>query len=266
MAIRCEALCKQLGPNLVLNDINLEVAHGDVVGVLGPSGSGKSTLLRCLNWLSPPTKGHVWLGSEMLGMRMDSQGKAHPLKERVIRTQRSRIGMVFQSFNLWPHMTALDNAMEGLLSVRRMTRAQAQETAATALRVVGLGHKLDSHPGSLSGGQQQRVAIARTIAMAPEIILFDEPTSALDPELVGEVLAVMRELALRPTTMIVVTHEVDFADEVCNRVVFMDAGRIVEQGPPSQILHVPREERTQRFLARYAGRGRSPSPAAHPLP
>src|SRR5258706_2958268 len=239
-AIRCEGLCKDLGGHRVLDRIDLAVAAGEVVSILGPSGSGKSTLLRCLNWLSPPTEGRVWLAGDLLGLRIDAHGRPHALGERAVRLQRSRIGMVFQSFNLWPHMTALDNVMEGLLSVRRLPQPQARARAEEALRGVGLGHKLDSHPARLSGGQQQRVAIARTIAMQPEVILFDEPTSALDPELVGEVLAVMRELALRPTTMVVVTHEIGFADEVCNRVVFMDAGRIVEQGPPSQILHVPR--------------------------
>jgi polar amino acid transport system ATP-binding protein len=260
-AIRCEGLCKELGANLVLENIDLQVKHGEVVGVLGPSGSGKSTLLRCLNWLSPPTRGRVWLGGELLGMRLDAHGQGRPLRERAIRAQRSRIGMVFQSFNLWPHMTALENAMEGLLSVRHMPGPQARDVAANSLRIVGLENKLDCYPGKLSGGQQQRVAIARTIAMAPEIILFDEPTSALDPELVGEVLAVMRELALRPTTMIVVTHEIDFADEVCDRVVFMDQGRIVEQGVPSNVLHAPSEERTLRFLSRFASR-RPPSTEA----
>jgi polar amino acid transport system ATP-binding protein len=161
--------------------------------------------------------------------------------------------MVFQSFNLWPHMTALENVMEGLLSVKRLVRADAVQQASAALRDVGLAHKLESFPAQLSGGQQQRVAIARTIAMQPEVILFDEPTSALDPELVAEVLGVMRELALKHTTMIVVTHEIAFAESVCERVVFMDQGRIVEQGPPSQVLRAPIHERTQRFLGRFAG-------------
>ncbi len=252
IAIRCEGLCKDLGGNRVLSDVDLAVSVGEVVSVLGPSGSGKSTLLRCLNWLSPPTAGRVWLGDEMLGQRLDDSGAAHKLQERAIRIQRSRIGMVFQSFNLWPHMTALDNVAEGLLAVRKLPRVQALAQAAQSLRGVGLGQKLDSHPARLSGGQQQRVAIARTIAMQPEVILFDEPTSALDPELVGEVLAVMRELALRPTTMLIVTHEIAFAESVCDRVVFMDHGRIVEQGPPAQVLRAPKEERTQRFLGRLS--------------
>ncbi|APW39614.1 ectoine/hydroxyectoine ABC transporter ATP-binding protein EhuA [Rhodoferax koreense] len=251
-AIRCEGLCQDLGGQRVLQGIDLAVAKGEVVSVLGPSGSGKSTLLRCLNWLAPPTAGRVWLGNEEVGVKPDRHGRQRPLADAAVRAQRSRIGMVFQSFNLWPHMTALENVMEGLLSVKRLARAEAHERAAAALREVGLGHKLDSHPARLSGGQQQRVAIARTIAMQPEVILFDEPTSALDPELVGEVLGVMRELALRHTTMIVVTHEIAFADGVCDRVVFMDQGRIVEQGPPAQVLRAPQQERTQRFLGRFA--------------
>jgi polar amino acid transport system ATP-binding protein len=251
IAIRCQGLCKDLGGQRVLQGIDLSVAAGEVVSILGPSGSGKSTLLRCLNWLSPPTEGRVWIGEEQVGVMVDGRGRSHPLGEREIRRQRSRIGMVFQSFNLWPHMSALENVMEGLLSVRRLSRPEASQRAARFLEDVGLAHKLDSRPANLSGGQQQRVAIARTIAMEPEVILFDEPTSALDPELVGEVLGVMRDLALRPTTMIVVTHEVAFADNVCDRVVFMDHGQIVEQGPPAQILHSPVQERTQRFLARY---------------
>ena len=265
-AIRCEGLRKTLGTNLVLDGIDLDVAQGEVVSILGPSGSGKSTLLRCLNWLSPPTSGHVWLGGELLGQRLDAHGRVRPLGKRAIRQQRSRIGMVFQSFNLWPHLTALENVMEGLLSVRRQPRAQAHEGAASALTLVGLADKLGSHPARLSGGQQQRVAIARTIAMAPEIILFDEPTSALDPELVGEVLSVMRELASRSTTMVVVTHEIEFANDVCDRVVFMDGGRIIEQGSPSKVLANPSQERTQRFLGRFASGRNSAKGAIHTPP
>jgi polar amino acid transport system ATP-binding protein len=252
-AIRCEQLCKTLGENSILRGIDLEVDHGEVVSVLGPSGSGKSTLLRCLNWLSPPTSGRVWLGDERVGVSVDSSGRERQRSARAIRSQRSRIGMVFQSFNLWPHMTAIDNVMEGLIAVRGLTRIAARERAAEALGLVGLGSRADSYPGGLSGGQQQRVGIARTIAMAPEIILFDEPTSSLDPELVGEVLSVIRDLARRPTTMIVVTHEIEFAESVCDRVIFMDQGLIVEQGPPAQVLRSPQEQRTKRFLSRFTG-------------
>ena len=250
-AIRCEKLCKTLGGNQVLHGIDLRVRHGEVVSVLGPSGSGKSTLLRCLNWLSPPTSGIVWLGDEMVGIEVDQSGRQRLRSARALRRQRSRIGMVFQSFNLWPHMTALQNVTEGLLSVRGLARPDAVAKASEALRAVGLSHKQDSYPAGLSGGQQQRVGIARTIAMQPEIILFDEPTSSLDPELVGEVLAVIRDLARRPTTMIVVTHEMDFAESVCDRVVFMDHGVIVEEGSPGQVLRAPSEDRTRRFLSRF---------------
>ena len=250
-ALRCEGLTKVLGGQQVLEGVDLRVERGEVVSVLGPSGSGKSTLLRCLNWLSPPTDGRVWIGDELLGLRQDAAGRTRPLGDRQVRAQRSRIGMVFQAFNLWPHMTALENVMEGLLGVRKMNRPDAIEAASAALRQVGLASKRESYPAHLSGGQQQRVAIARTIAMAPEVILFDEPTSALDPELVGEVLGVMRALAEQSTTMIVVTHEIAFAEEVCSRVVFMDQGRIVEQGPPAQVLRAPVEERTRRFLGRF---------------
>jgi len=250
-AIRCGKICKTLGGNLILRDIDLAVRRGEVVSVLGRSGSGKSTLLRCLNWLSPPTSGVVWLGDEMVGIEIDQSGRERLRSASALRRQRSRIGMVFQQFNLWPHMTALQNVMEGLMSVRGLVRAHALEKAREALAGVGLSHKQDSYPASLSGGEQQRVGIARTIAMEPEIILFDEPTSALDPELVGEVLAVMRDLARRPTTMIVVTHEIGFADDVCDRVVFMDQGVIIEEGPPAQVLHAPSEERTRRFLSRF---------------
>jgi polar amino acid transport system ATP-binding protein len=250
-AIRCEGLTKVLGQQQILDGVSLQVSRGEVVSVLGPSGSGKSTLLRCLNWLSPPTAGEVWLGDERVGVKAGADGRCRPLSERQVRAQRARIGMVFQQFNLWPHMTALENVMEGLLAVRRMNRLEAVEAATHALRQVGLGGRRDHRPGQLSGGQQQRVAIARTLAMAPEVVLFDEPTSALDPELVGEVLNVMRGLAGQSTTMIVVTHEIGFAQEVCDRVVFMDQGRIVEQGPPAQVLHDPVEERTRRFLGRF---------------
>ena len=261
-AIRCEKLCKTLGGNQILRGIDLAVRKGEVVSVLGPSGSGKSTLLRCLNWLSPPTSGVVWLGDEMVGIAVDESGQHRLRSASALRRQRSRIGMVFQSFNLWPHMTALQNVAEGLISVRRLTRQDAVAKASEALRTVGLSQKQDSYPGGLSGGQQQRVGIARTIAMQPEIILFDEPTSSLDPELVGEVLAVIRDLARRPTTMIVVTHEIDFAESVCDRVVFMDQGVIVEEGSPSRVLRSPSEDRTRRFLSRFTlARGGIPSGA-----
>src|ERR1700756_2546833 len=225
-ALRARDIVKSFGSQRILDSVSLDVARGEVVCILGPSGSGKSTLLRCLNWLSPPDAGEVWIGDERVGMRNASV----PRPEREIRAQRSRIGMVFQSFNLWPHMTVLENVMEGLLSVKRMNRLAATDRAVEALHQVGLGGKHASMPANLSGGQQQRVGIARTLAMAPEVILFDEPTSALDPELVGEVLATIRSLAEENRTMVIVTHEMSFARDVANRVIFFDKGVIVEQG------------------------------------
>jgi polar amino acid transport system ATP-binding protein len=251
VALKASGIVKSFGANRVLDGIDLAVVRGETVCVLGPSGSGKSTLLRCLNWLTPPDEGAIWIGDQRLGLRESPNGATSRRPDREIRAQRSRIGMVFQSFNLWPHMTALENVMEGLLSVKRMNRLAATGLAAEALRQVGLSGKHTAMPATLSGGQQQRVGIARTLAMAPEVILFDEPTSALDPELVGEVLAVMRGLAANDTTMIVVTHEIGFARDVADRVIFMDCGRIVEQGPPAQVLETPSSPRLQQFLYRF---------------
>jgi polar amino acid transport system ATP-binding protein len=251
VALKANGIVKSFGANRILDGVDLTVARGETVCVLGPSGSGKSTLLRCLNWLSPPDEGAIWIGDERIGLRENANGETSPRPDREIRAQRSRIGMVFQSFNLWPHMTALENVMEGLLSVKRMNRLAATDLAIEALRQVGLSGKHTSMPAQLSGGQQQRVGIARTLAMAPEVILFDEPTSALDPELVGEVLAVMRGLAANDTTMIVVTHEIGFARDVADRVIFMDGGHIVEQGPPAQVLDTPSSPRLQQFLYRF---------------
>jgi polar amino acid transport system ATP-binding protein len=251
VALKARGIVKSFGANRILDGVDLTVARGETVCVLGPSGSGKSTLLRCLNWLSPPDEGAIWIGDERIGLRENPNSAASPRPDREIRAQRSRIGMVFQSFNLWPHMTALENVMEGLLSVKRMNRLAATDLAIEALRQVGLSGKHTSMPANLSGGQQQRVGIARTLAMAPEVILFDEPTSALDPELVGEVLAVMRGLAANDTTMIIVTHEIGFARDVADRVIFMDGGHIVEQGPPAQVLDTPSSPRLQQFLFRF---------------
>ena len=253
-AIRAEHLVKVFGDLEVLSGISLEVAKGEVVCVLGPSGSGKSTLLRCLNWLSPPTSGTVWIGDEMLGMERDANGALRALGDARLRQQRSRIGMVFQSFNLWPHRTAIGNVMEGPMIVRGLSREKARERAEALLDRVGLQEKAASYPARLSGGQQQRVAIARALAMEPEILLFDEPTSALDPELVGEVLDVMQALAEQHTTMIVVTHEIGFASEAADRIVFMDEGSIIEEGPPADFLSSPREQRSRQFLDRYLKR------------
>ena len=251
VALKASGIVKSFGANRVLDGVDLTVARGETVCVLGPSGSGKSTLLRCLNWLSPPDEGAIWICGQRIGLRENPNGETSPRPDREIRAQRSRIGMVFQSFNLWPHMTALENVMEGLLSVKRMNRLAATDLAIEALRQVGLSGKQTSMPANLSGGQQQRVGIARTLAMAPEVILFDEPTSELDPELVGEVLAVMRGLAANDTTMIVVTHEIGFARDVADRVIFMDGGHVVEQGPPAQVLDTPSSPRLQQFLYRF---------------
>jgi polar amino acid transport system ATP-binding protein len=251
IALKASGIVKSFGANRILDAVDLTVARGETVCILGPSGSGKSTLLRCLNWLSPPDEGAIWIGEERIGLRENANGSTSPRPDRETRAQRSRIGMVFQSFNLWPHMTVLENVAEGLLSVKRMSRLAASDLAVEALRQVGLSGKRTAMPADLSGGQQQRVGIARTLAMAPEVILFDEPTSALDPELVGEVLAVMRGLAANDTTMIVVTHEIGFARDVADRVIFMDSGRIVEQGPPAQVLDAPSSPRLQQFLYRF---------------
>jgi polar amino acid transport system ATP-binding protein len=256
VALRAEGIVKRFGAQVVLDDVTLEVAEGEVVCILGPSGSGKSTLLRCLNWLSPADAGRVYIHGERLGVH-GTDATDHkldrPRTARDIRRQRSQIGMVFQNFNLWPHLSVLQNVMEGLLSVKGTNRLEAGKIAIEALRQVGLSAKHHSYPANLSGGQQQRVGIARTLAMAPSIILFDEPTSALDPELVGEVLSVMRTLASASTTMVVVTHEIGFARDVADRVIFMDAGRIVEQGSAAGVLGNPRSERLRAFLSRYSG-------------
>ncbi|MET7463028.1 amino acid ABC transporter ATP-binding protein [Nonomuraea sp. NPDC005501] len=238
-AIEIKDLHKHFGKNEVLQGINCTVESGQVVCVIGPSGSGKSTLLRCVNLLEQPTRGKVLVeGVEVTDPDVD------------IDAVRRRIGMVFQQFNLFPHMTALQNVMIAQQRVLGRGRKEAQEIARANLDRVGVGEKAGSYPAQLSGGQQQRVAIARALAMGPDLMLFDEPTSALDPELVGDVLAVMRKLAEEGMTMLVVTHEMAFAREVADRVVFMDGGVIVEDGPPAQVIGEPREERTRTFLRR----------------
>jgi polar amino acid transport system ATP-binding protein len=253
-AISAEKLTMTYGMHTVLDTVDLAVARGEVVCVLGPSGSGKSTLLRCLSFLTPPTSGAVYLAGERLGTMHYPNGSPAPMPARRLRAQRSRIGMVFQSFNLWPHLTALGNVTEGLVRVRGLKWAEASERGMQRLAAVGLAEKAAEYPGRLSGGQQQRVAIARALAMEPEILLFDEPTSALDPELVGEVLDVMQALAEGHTTMIVVTHELAFASEAADRIVFMDQGRIVETATAKDFFTAPAEERSRRFLQRTLGR------------
>ncbi|PUB28720.1 amino acid ABC transporter ATP-binding protein (PAAT family) [Promicromonospora sp. AC04] len=233
----------------VLKGVDLDVARGEVTVILGPSGSGKSTLLRCINELEEITGGSVVVGGDLMGYRKDAKGTLHRLHPKVVARQRSRIGMVFQRFHLFPHMTALENIMEAPVQVRGLSKKAAKQRALELIERVGLTDRMDHYPAQLSGGQQQRVAIARALAMDPELMLFDEPTSALDPELVGEVLSVMQDLAKSGMTMIVVTHEIGFAREVADHVVFMDDGVIVESGPPSAVLDNPQEQRTRDFLA-----------------
>ena len=233
----------------MLQGVDLQVRPGEVVCLLGPSGSGKTTFLRLINQMESLTGGRIWVGGELIGV-VERKGKLHVRTDKDIARQRARIGMVFQRFNLFPHMTALENVIEAPIKVKGMAKATATKEAQDLLGLVGLSDRASFYPSQLSGGQQQRVAIARALAMKPELMLFDEPTSALDPELVGEVLKVMSQLASEGTTMIVVTHEMGFAREVCDRVVFMDAGVVVEEGPPSQVLVHPQEERTKSFLSR----------------
>jgi polar amino acid transport system ATP-binding protein len=247
--VKAEGVHKRFGRLEVLKGIDLQVAPGEVMCLLGPSGSGKSTFLRCINHLEKINSGRLTVDGELVGYR-ESGGKLHELRESEVSRQRARIGMVFQQFNLFPHMTALENVIEAPTRVLKVSRQDARERARELLTQVGLDDKADAYPGQLSGGQQQRVAIARALAMQPKLMLFDEPTSALDPELVGDVLGAMRQLAKAGMTMIVVTHEMGFAREVADRVVFMDDGVVVEAGAPAQVLANPRHERTRAFLSK----------------
>jgi polar amino acid transport system ATP-binding protein len=247
--VKAEQVHKRFGRLEVLKGITLEVQRGEVLCLLGPSGSGKSTFLRCVNHLEKIDAGRLWVDGELVGYRQ-AKGKLYELREREIARKRAEIGMVFQHFNLFGHMTALDNVTCAPIRVRGTNREQARARARELLARVGLEDKFDSYPGQLSGGQQQRVAIARALAMDPKLMMFDEPTSALDPELVGDVLQAMRELAQDGMTMIVVTHELGFAREVADSAIFMDAGAVVESGTPAQVLERPREQRTRAFLSR----------------
>jgi polar amino acid transport system ATP-binding protein len=249
LMVRASQVHKSFGRLEVLKGIDLEVTPGQVCCVLGPSGSGKSTFLRCINHLEKIDAGRIWVDGDLIGYR-ERGGKLHEMREHEVASQRSQIGMVFQRFNLFPHRTALENVIEAPCQVKGERRPAARERAVELLERVGLGDKVDYYPSQLSGGQQQRVAIARALAMQPKLMLFDEPTSALDPELVGEVLDVMRDLARSGMTMVVVTHEIGFAREVGDTLVFMDGGVIVEQGDPREVINNPREQRTQAFLSK----------------
>ncbi|MFC9091136.1 amino acid ABC transporter ATP-binding protein [Streptomyces sp. NPDC057072] len=240
---------KWYGTHRVLDGVDLRVRPGEVTVILGPSGSGKSTLLRVINHLEKPEIGHVSINGELIGVRRQDE-RLKELSERAILTQRSRIGFVFQNFNLFPHLTVLDNVAAAPVATGKLGKPEARELARELLGRVGLADRTGAYPRQLSGGQQQRVAIARALALRPGVILFDEPTSALDPELVGEVLAVIKDLASSGTTLVIVTHEIGFAREIADRVVFIDGGRIVEQGPPSEVLDKPRHERTRDFLSK----------------
>ncbi|MFD0378173.1 amino acid ABC transporter ATP-binding protein [Streptomyces sp. NPDC059525] len=240
---------KSYGPLEVLRGIDLTVRTGEVTVILGPSGSGKSTLLRTINHLEKVNRGWISVDGDLIGYRR-SRGRLYELKEKEVLRQRTRIGFVFQNFNLFPHLTVLENLVEAPVSALRRPRHEAEATARRLLGRVGLSDKAEAYPRQLSGGQQQRVAIARALALEPKVLLFDEPTSALDPELVGEVLDVIKDLARAGTTMIVVTHEIGFAREVADTVVFMDGGAVVEQGPPTAVLDDPSHPRTRAFLSK----------------
>jgi len=250
-ALEVENLHKRFGDLEVLKGIDLTAAAGDVIAVIGGSGSGKSTLLRCINLLELPDEGTIRLDGEEMVLRRQRDGSLYPADRNQITRMRARLGFVFQNFNLWPHMRILRNVIEAPIHVLGLSRDEAIDRAESVLAKVGLADKRDAWPSQLSGGQQQRAAIARALAMEPRVILFDEPTSALDPELVGEVLGVMRGLAEEGRTMVVVTHEMRFAREVCSEVVFLDAGRVAERGPPARLFSEPESTRLREFLSSH---------------
>jgi polar amino acid transport system ATP-binding protein len=247
--VKAESVCKNFGALRVLKGVTLEIGKGQVLVLVGPSGSGKSTFLRCINHLEQVNAGRLYVDGDLIGYT-ERGGKLHEMAPRAAAKQRRDIGMVFQHFNLFPHRTALANIIEAPIQVKGVKKAEAIERAKDLLDQVGLSDKATAYPAQLSGGQQQRVAIARALAMSPKLMLFDEPTSALDPELVGEVLGVMKKLASEGMTMVVVTHEMGFAREVADQLVFMDAGVIVESGNPREVLANPQEERTKLFLSK----------------
>src|SRR5215471_10462444 len=251
--LRIVDLHKRFGALEVLSGISLDVARGEKVSIIGPSGSGKTTLLRCINYLEKPSSGRIYIDGQLIGEKL-AGGKYVHLSDRELAKERQEIGFVFQRFNLFPHLTALGNVTIAPQKVLGLSREEAEARGREMLTKVGLAHKISEYPERLSGGQQQRVAIARVLAMQPKLMLFDEATSALDPELIGEVLRVMRQLADEGRTMIMVTHEIQFAKEVADRVIFMDGGRVVEEGPPEIVIRNPSQPRTRTFLARLSER------------
>lgn len=250
LMVRIEGVYKNYGEITVLRNVSLDVRKSEVLCLIGPSGSGKSTLLRCINHLEKINDGRIYVDGELIGYR-EKNGKFYELGDRQVARQRAKIGMVFQSFNLFPNMTVEENIIEAPVQVKRQDPRAARVKARELLTTVGLPEKSEAYPANLSGGQQQRVAIARAMAMEPRLMLFDEPTSALDPELVGEVLGVISKLATSGITMVVVTHEMHFAREIADRIIFMDAGEIVEVGAPEELFEAPRNDRTRSFLQRY---------------
>ncbi|MGF1682711.1 ABC transporter ATP-binding protein [Photobacterium makurazakiensis] len=249
VALDVKDLHKSFGQNEVLKGISLTAHRGDVISIIGSSGSGKSTFLRCINLLETPTQGEIWVKGELIKMKNNRQGEFLPVDEKQVQRIRSRLAMVFQGFNLWSHMTVLGNVIEAPVHVLGIPKAEAIERAEAILKKVGLYDRRNYYPGHLSGGQQQRAAIARALAVDPEVMLFDEPTSALDPELVGEVLGVMQDLAQEGRTMLVVTHEMAFARDVSNQVMFLHQGRVEEQGDPAKLFTNPESERLQQFIS-----------------
>ncbi|PSW13889.1 histidine/lysine/arginine/ornithine ABC transporter ATP-binding protein [Photobacterium sanctipauli] len=249
VALDVKDLHKSFGQNEVLKGISLTAHRGDVISIIGSSGSGKSTFLRCINLLETPTQGEIWVNGELIKMKNNRQGEFLPVDEKQVQRIRSRLAMVFQGFNLWSHMTVLGNVIEAPVHVLGIPKAEAIERAEALLKKVGLYERRNYYPGHLSGGQQQRAAIARALAVDPEVMLFDEPTSALDPELVGEVLGVMQDLAQEGRTMLVVTHEMAFARDVSNQVMFLHQGKVEEQGDPAKLFTNPESERLQQFIS-----------------
>ncbi|MGO2343198.1 ABC transporter ATP-binding protein [Vibrio litoralis] len=248
-ALNIKDLHKTFGQNEVLKGISLSANKGDVISIIGSSGSGKSTFLRCINLLETPTSGEVWVDGELIQMKTNRKNEVSPANDKQVQRIRSRLAMVFQGFNLWSHLTVLENVIEAPVHVLGVPKAQAIENAELLLKKVGLYDRKDYYPGHLSGGQQQRAAIARALAVDPEVMLFDEPTSALDPELVGEVLGVMRDLAEEGRTMLVVTHEMAFARDVSSHVMFLHQGKVEEQGAPEKLFNNPESERFKQFIS-----------------